>query len=237
MWGRESIRLAEAVGHPYSVGSAYLELGKLYLARGAFDEAVPLLEYALDLSRTRDIPIYLRWTASALASCYGLVGRAGDACALLDEMPKERFGLGPKRSVDSPTVLAFGSACLCVDRPDDAAWFAQRALEISREFGQRGPEAGGLRLVGDILMSRDSPNFEGAEDSYRRALELAEELGLRPLVALCHIGLAKVFRRLGQGEQAQHRFAIAAGMLREMGMRFWLEKAEAELGEPRSSNA
>ena len=36
-----------------------------------------------------------------------------------------------------------------------------------------------------------------AEDHYRQALALAEELGMRPLIAHCHVGLGKLYRRTG----------------------------------------
>ena len=54
---------------------------------------------------------------------------------------------------------------------------------------------------------------------------------MRPLVAHCHLGLAKLFRRTGKREQAQEHLTTATTMYREMDMRYWLEQAEAELKE------
>ena len=51
---------------------------------------------------------------------------------------------------------------------------------------------------------------------------------MRPLVAHCHLGLGKLSRRTGQREQAQEHLSIATAMYREMGMTYWLEKADAE---------
>jgi hypothetical protein len=52
---------------------------------------------------------------------------------------------------------------------------------------------------------------------------------MRPLVAHCHLGLGKLYRRTGKDEQAREHLALAATMYREMDMRFYLEQAEAEL--------
>jgi hypothetical protein len=52
---------------------------------------------------------------------------------------------------------------------------------------------------------------------------------MRPLVAHCHLGLGKLYRRTGKREQAQAHLTTATTMDREMDMRFWLEQAEAEL--------
>ena len=47
---------------------------------------------------------------------------------------------------------------------------------------------------------------ERGEAHYRQALALAEPRGMRPLVAHCHLGLGKLYRRTGKREQAQeHR--------------------------------
>jgi len=49
------------------------------------------------------------------------------------------------------------------------------------------------------------------------------------LVAHCHLGLGKLYRRTGQRERAQEHLATATAMYREMGMTYWPEKAEKEV--------
>ena len=70
-----------------------------------------------------------------------------------------------------------------------------------------------------------------AEAHYREALALAEPRGMRPLVAHCHLGLGKLYRRTGKRREAQEHLTTATTMYREMDMRFWLEQAEAECME------
>jgi len=60
---------------------------------------------------------------------------------------------------------------------------------------------------------------------------VAAELGIRPLVAHCHLGLGKLYRRTGKRQEAQEHLTTAVTMYREMDMRFWLEQAEAEMAE------
>ena len=67
------------------------------------------------------------------------------------------------------------------------------------------------------------------ENHYRQALTLAEELGMRPLIAHCHVGLGKLYRRTGIQQQAKEHLTTATAMMREMEMGLWLEKTEAEL--------
>jgi hypothetical protein len=61
---------------------------------------------------------------------------------------------------------------------------------------------------------------------------LARELGMRPLVAHCHLGVGKLHGRTDKREQAKEHLATATTMYRGMGMTYWLEKAEAEMAEP-----
>ncbi len=57
---------------------------------------------------------------------------------------------------------------------------------------------------------------------------LAEQLGMPPLIAHCHKGLAGLYRRAKKPDQAQDHLTRATAMYREMEMTFWLEKAEQE---------
>jgi predicted amidophosphoribosyltransferase len=57
------------------------------------------------------------------------------------------------------------------------------------------------------------------------------QLGMRPLVAHCHLGLGKLYQRTGKSDQAQEHFITAITMYREMDIRFWLEQAEAAMRE------
>jgi len=66
--------------------------------------------------------------------------------------------------------------------------------------------------------------------SYTLKVALAEPRGMRPLVAHCHLGLAKLSQRNGKRDQAREHLTTATTMYHEMDMRFWLEQAEAEIG-------
>ena len=52
---------------------------------------------------------------------------------------------------------------------------------------------------------------------------------MRPLVAHCHLGLSRLYRRIDKHEQAQEHLVTATTMCREMDVMYWLEKAEADL--------
>ena len=115
-----------------------------------------------------------------------------------------------------------------VGRLDEATSYAQEALALSRRLKGRGVEAHALSLAGDIASTGVPGDAEGY---YREALALAGELGMRPLVAHCHLGLGKLYRRTGKREHAREHLTTATTMYREMDMPFWLEQAETAMRE------
>ncbi len=134
------------------------------------------------------------------------------------------------KNYHSLLLVHLGEACALASRLEDAGVFADRALTLTRERGERGWGAWALRLLGEVTVRRDPP--EQADGHYRDALALAEELGMRPLVAHCHLGLGQLYRCAGNGQQAQEHLTTATTMFREMDMRFSLEKAEMAMAGP-----
>jgi tetratricopeptide (TPR) repeat protein len=70
-----------------------------------------------------------------------------------------------------------------------------------------------------------------AEAHYQQALALAEELGMRPLVAHCHYGLGRLYGQTGQREQARAELSAAIALYRAMEMTFWLPQVEVVLAQ------
>ncbi|MEK7880134.1 MAG: adenylate cyclase, partial [candidate division NC10 bacterium] len=221
--GQEGIRIAEALEHPYSWVVASWGAGYLYRTKGELTHAVRLLERALALCREWNLPTLLPITVGFLGPLYALSGRVAEGLSLLDQ------GVNALESIQSLIVAQFGEACILADRLEDALALAERALALARERGQRGYEAWALRLLGEIAPRRDPPDVETAEGHYRQAMALAEELGMRPLIAHCHLGLGKLSRRTVDRSKIEEHLTTAMTLYREMDMGFWLAQAEAEL--------
>jgi class 3 adenylate cyclase/tetratricopeptide (TPR) repeat protein len=226
--GEEGLRIAEAVDHAYSLVLACWGLGCLHGVKGDFGQAIRLLERGLACARDWSVTLVSPRVMWSLGHLYAWSGRVAEGLAVLTQARDavESIGL---RSYHSLVLMQLGETYLLADRPEEALGTARGGLALAREHRQRGYEAWGLHLFGAIAAHRDPPDAETAEEHYREALALADELGMRPLVAHCHLGLAKLSRRTGKREQAQEHLTTATAMFREMGMTYWLEQAEAEL--------
>lgn len=81
-------------------------------------------------------------------------------------------------------LVHLAEAHLHIDQVEQAISVAHLALQISREYHQRGAGAWTQWLLGEI--STRVGNLGVAEDHYSKAMALASELGMAPLLAHCH---------------------------------------------------
>jgi len=134
-----------------------------------------------------------------------------------------------RRTMEALFTTYLCEAHLLARQLAEAAALAERARAMSRDRFERATEARALYLLGEIA-AHDAEG-QASHRHYHGALALAGELGLRPLVAHCHVGLGKLDRRTGRRDQAHEHLITATILYRDMGMTYWLERAEMELRE------
>jgi hypothetical protein len=117
---------------------------------------------------------------------------------------------------------ALGRACLLLGRFDEARRLGERAVESSQRLP--GFAADARHLLGDITTHPDRFDAESGAAQYLEAMALAQPRGMRRLVAHCHLGLGKLYRRAGKPELARENLTAAMTMYRDMDMNFWLEQ-------------
>jgi class 3 adenylate cyclase/tetratricopeptide (TPR) repeat protein len=220
-----AVRIAEAADHPLTLFTGMLYLGLAHLRRGDLPRATQVLERSHDLCRTWQFVDRTPDAAATLGTAYALAGRADESLPLVagavEAFRGRQFHVRP-----GLILLCAGTTCLSAERIGEAASHAREALALTRRLGARGAEAHALCLAGDVASTGGGRD---AESCYREALALAGELGMRPLQAHCHLGLGKLYRRMGRNEAARAELSTAVEMLRQMEMTFWLPEAEVEL--------
>jgi tetratricopeptide (TPR) repeat protein len=205
-------------------------LGELYLGQGDLEQAIRVLDQGLTLCRAAGSLIWLSTTAGSLGYAYTLQGRLAEGRALLEEAVGEEIRMGVLRS-HSRKVAWLSEVCRLAGRYDEAWQHARQALDLARQQKERGNEAHALYQLGVVQAHADPPDTEQAETHYQQALVLADELGMRPLVAHCHHGLGRLYGQTGRGERACAALTTAIDLYRAMDMTFWLPQAEAALAQ------
>jgi tetratricopeptide (TPR) repeat protein len=228
--GEESVRIADSLSHPFSMIGSRWVLGELQIAQGTLPLAIPTLERAFSICQAAQVPYFIVLVASTLGHAYALAGRVAEAVPLLEQAvahAAETAEAGPR----AVAVGRLSEARLLDGRGDEARVFAQQSLELARQYGHRGSETWALWRLAGVAAQTQASTVHEAEGCYHQALALAEELGMRPLVAHCHLGLGTLYRKIGCHDQAQAELVTATAMYGGMDMPFWLARAETELGQ------
>jgi class 3 adenylate cyclase/tetratricopeptide (TPR) repeat protein len=225
----EGLRIAEAAASPASLMYACWGVGLLALRQGNLPRALPWLERAVRICQDADLPIYFPKMASTLGAAYTLAGRVADAVPLWMQVMEQTTATGMPVLEEVLCRVFLGEAQVLAGHLEAARTLTERTLALARERQERGHQAYALRLLGDIAARRDPPHTVETEAHYRQALVLAEELGMRPLQAHCHLGLSKLCAQKGQAEQAHAELSAAVELYRSMEMTFWLPQAETLL--------
>ncbi len=230
--GIEGVNWAESTGYAFAIERACGCLGHVHLQRGDAGRAIPLLERARALCEEHGHVVSLPWILSELSFAYAVSGAPDRARIVAREA----------MSVNMPTAIKSGHSGILIrlaevhhraSSPEEAERLARLAAAQASEFGERGYLAHAQRLLADILAPGQAGDREASLELYRGAIALSEELGLRPLLAHGHLGLGKLYRRMGRVDDARTSLGKAVEMLSDMGMAFWLPEAEQELAQVR----
>jgi len=224
-YGKDGVRIAEAVDQPFSLITAYVGVGVLYLRKGELPKAVTVLELGLALCHARDLPVLFPTIASRLGAAYVLTGRLDEALPLLEQAADQAASMN-RLSGHSLRLTHLGEAYLAVGRTEDALVAAINAVALSRKHKEGGYQAWALRLLGEIKARENARGLKEADAAFTQGLELATTLGMRPLVAHCHSGLASVQQQIGNRSKAEEHHRISSRMFDEMGMIFWQDRVE-----------
>jgi tetratricopeptide (TPR) repeat protein len=227
---REGVDINLSTDNVASRAIAYAAVGYVHLCRGDSTEALAPLTRAVEVGHAAEVRNaegmivgllgLQRARTGHLVEGVGLLARATS----MSEQRDELYNLVPLQ-------VWLGEAHLASGDLEQARRYGQSSLEMARTQPQRGTEAWAWRLLGEIAVTTEPLGVQEAEAAYREALTRASNLGMRPLVAHCHLGLGKLYRRTGDRPKAHEHLTTATNMYREIEMGFWLAQAEATLTE------
>jgi len=224
---KQAVTIAESADHAHTVIESYGALGAVSLEQGDLPNALRAFENAMTLVRRRNVadPNIL----SGLGYGYALSGRLGEALPLLEasiagEASISAMGLGL-----AVRLSRLAEAYLLATRTAEAADHARRAVDLARKHKERANEALALRTLAEVVARSDQSEADVALQHYEASLALAQEIGMRPLIAHSHFGLGKLYARAGKRQRATEQLALAATMYRELGMSAWVGRLQEAL--------
>ena len=214
--GEEALRLAMLEGRGVTPIVAHGCLGDLYLAQGDLEHAIRVFDQGLALCRASGNRDWLRVIAAGLgyACCAPGAPRGGVRAA----------GGGDQRKYPHGRAARSGLPGRMAQRGLSSGGTRRGGLAARAPGARPGPAAArhavtrriALHQLGVVQAHADPPDAAQAEAHYQQALALAEELGMRPLLAHCHRGLGTLYAKMGQREQARAELSTAIELYRAM---------------------
>jgi class 3 adenylate cyclase/tetratricopeptide (TPR) repeat protein len=203
-----AVELVGETQHPLSIAFAYWGLGQLCLQRRDYSGAEVAFKTGLQACERWSLRFWFSRLASGLGMAKALGGDGDAALSLLEAALREAQSMHLRVDA-SPLSERLATVHLLSGRYAMAESEACHALQLAVQSRAEGHQAWALRLLGEVFSANERPDWERVMSSFNNALELAGSLGMRPLSALCHEGIARMHEKLGSHDRAQAAFGDA----------------------------
>jgi len=225
----EGLGVAGEIRHPSSLTLSNAFLGYCQLLKGDIDAAIPALERGLAIAQEHELPHGV--TANLLYLAYALIlsNRHESGLEALDRAVQHEITFMPQWTRYG---IVSAAAYLAAGRIVEAASEVDKGLAMVAERQARGYRGPLIRIQAELLMRQEPLNADAVQARLQEALALASELGMRPEIARCRLGLARLNRRVRGSVAGAEHLTAAVTLFREIGASFWAERAEAEGGGP-----
>ncbi len=205
----ESIELAEQLRHPQSLAYAHCHAGLLHLWLRDGERAAEHAQTVIDLAAAREFPVW-----SAAGSCLYVAASAGsdsvdEGLAQIDEA-LEQYRALKSPPVFWPALLQLRAVALrLAGRVADALRCTEEALDILSALPEPQVLAPDLLVLEGTLRLAASDDRAGAEDSFTRAVERADQLDAPMLQLRSGMALARLWYEQGRIEPARTLLSTA----------------------------
>jgi predicted ATPase len=202
---QETVTRARALKHPISIVFAVCLAENIHLLRGEAAEATALGDEMIAVCREYGLAQEVEWGRSFQGLALADLGRAEEGVAQLKDSLalQERISAGLLK----PTFLAhLAEALLKASRFEEGLRAIEAGFEASEQGLERYYVAELHRLRGDLLQR--SGDTDGAERSYRSAIDFAHTQGARSFELRAATGLTKLLR--GTTRESEAREVLSA---------------------------
>jgi class 3 adenylate cyclase/tetratricopeptide (TPR) repeat protein len=224
----EASRRAEVSGQPDSIMFAQWSAGSVALVRGHAEEAVGVFDRLLALCRAHDLDAYVSRIMAALGCARARVGKTAEGISLLEHAAALDSGAEPQ-TTHTQALTALSEAYFLGGDLRSAVATADRALKRATTAEERGAEAYACWVLG-MALAAGPGRLAQAEERFMTATGIATQLGLRPLLAHCDLGLGDLYQRQGEGAKARDHSERGLRLLEVLLMKPWIPR----LGIPSS---
>ena len=224
MWAQEGMALSGHVKNLFSTGFVQACAGFVCLRKGDTNNALNILLKTKAMNLEAELQSIFAFVAGSLGNAYLQSDRPEKALPILIEAADRRY---LESSITPPlyTITALSEAYRRQGEIDKAVEAVEKALQIFHQNGERGFGAWTLYTAAKIQSERNQKQTAQAIQTLHKAMDLAQTLKMKPLLAHCYFELGKLSLKL-KSEDAHRAILKAIDLYRSLGMKFWLPEAE-----------
>jgi class 3 adenylate cyclase/predicted ATPase len=199
---RETLTLAETIGHPHSLALALYCTAMVRLCRREAGEAQDQAEAEISLSNDQGFQLFL--ARGKLQRGAALIQHD----AIEDGIEEMREGLESYRALQAKQGIPYwlgllGDALGVVGRVAEGLTTVTEALGLTDQTGERMHLAELYRIKGTLLRNESATPLQEAEECFLKGIEVAREQGARSLELRAATSLARLWHEQGKTGQAQ----------------------------------
>ena len=221
----KGLRFAIEIDDHYCMAWAEFMYGFDFDTKGDGKNAVEHLQRCIRYTDEAQFFVILGQARAALAWGYYLTGDSGTAGDYAAEAIKIQSDIGVPNNLCVPYyvlgMIHFDSGDLKA-----AQSYVEMALELSQNSNQKDFQGMSLILLGRLLGRANVSQCRDAEERILQGISILTELKVKPLYSTGFIYLAEHYADTGQREKALETLEKTQSMLREMGMDYWLRRAQ-----------
>jgi tetratricopeptide (TPR) repeat protein len=212
------------------ISIAYIEMwyGRFYWFKGDWENEMRHDRSAVDYLEKSQLRILLGPVWAWLGWGYFYSGQTDKALRCAEKGLEMHTDLNLPFMLES-IHLILSEIHLELKNLEKALLHAEQALEFSRTNNEKYFEAEANINLGRVIIATDRKNFEEAREYLLQGMNMLDKLQIKPRHTVGLLYLGKLHADAGQREAAIENLKKAEALFREMGMDYWLTKAQEDL--------
>ena len=224
----KGLRHAVRIGDLTMSGLVESCCGMFFLIKGDWKPVKEHLQNSIKINEEVKFLLGLAWSWGSLGLAISYLGDPETGGKYVEKGLKIQRDAGFEMLL-SMYPLFLGIICYQQGDLMNARHFADEALRLSQKNNEKHFEGHSWIWLGRIVGRMEKPQIGKAEEYILQGMKMLDELKLKPFYAQGCLFLGEVLADAGDREKALESLKKAESMFQEMGMDYWLGKAQEEL--------